>query len=286
MKRSLLAALFLLWNLSLGWAGTLAQFRTVYGDIEVELYDRQKPITVQNFISYVQTGRYGNTFFHRCEPNFVLQGGGYLVLDRTSTNLFQQFYSVATFPPVTNEFGVEPFISNTYGTIAMAKMADPNSATSQFFFNTANNGGSLDNTNNSGGFTVFGRVISGTNILNGFNTRSLWNGIVDLTYWYSSTNAIPFKELPVTYSGAAPPRYMDLIFVDVTLLQVQVTAMDPNNRTISWNSVASLTNVVEYTTNFPPVWTTLATTNGTGSRISVTDTASSPDRFYRIRVLY
>jgi cyclophilin family peptidyl-prolyl cis-trans isomerase len=266
-------------------AGTLAQFRTIYGDIEVELFDQDKPITVQNFIRYVQSGSYQNTFFHRCVPNFVLQGGGYLTLTPTSGSLLQQVYSVATNPPILNEFGIGPKISNTYGTIAMAKTSDPNSATSQFFFNTANNASSLDNTNNSGGFTVFGKVISGTNILNGFNTRALWSGIVDLTYWYG-TNAAAFSQLPVYYYGATQPRYSDLLYVDITLLQVQIVSTNSSTCSISWNSVANLTNVVEYTTNFPPSWQTLVSTNGDGTRFSVTDNTSNPGRFYRVRVLY
>ena len=64
-------------------AGTLAQFRTVFGDIEVELYDQDKPVTVQNFIRYVQSGVWSQMFIHRCEPNFVIQGGGYYVANYT-----------------------------------------------------------------------------------------------------------------------------------------------------------------------------------------------------------
>src|SRR5437667_106759 len=60
-------------------AGTLAQFRTTWGDIDVELYDQDKPVTVQNFMRYVKRGVYTNMFLHRCLPGFIVQGGGFSV---------------------------------------------------------------------------------------------------------------------------------------------------------------------------------------------------------------
>src|SRR5213593_713520 len=67
-------------------AGTLAQFRSVFGDIEVELYDQDKPVTVQNFIRYIQSGRYQNEFSHRLVPGFVIQGGGFTAVNVGKTN--------------------------------------------------------------------------------------------------------------------------------------------------------------------------------------------------------
>lgn len=282
-----LAILLVLAPLLLVQAGTLAQFRTIYGDIEVELFDTQKPITVENFIRYVESGRYQNTFFHRCVPNFVVQGGGFIVPDRTSTALFQSAFGVPLFSPITNEFSTGPVLSNTYGTIAMAKMSDPNSATSQFFFNTTNNAAALDNTNNSGGFTVFGRVVRGTNVLNNFNSRDLGLGVVDMRWWYNGSQfGNLFKEVPVNYYGQTHPRYADLIFVDITLLSVQISLTNNNARAIAWNSVAGKTNIVEYTSNFPPAWQLLVQTNGNGNRFNVVDATAAPSRFYRVRVDY
>src|SRR5260221_9949263 len=100
-------------------AGTLAQFRTTFGDIEVELYDQDKPVTVQNFMRYVQNGRYHDGFAHRIVPGFVIQGGGYTVTNRGMTNW--QRLDVPAYPNITNEFGVGRQFSNVYGTIAMAK---------------------------------------------------------------------------------------------------------------------------------------------------------------------
>src|SRR5215468_2909713 len=95
-------------------AGTLAQFRTPLGDIEVELYDQDKPVTVRNFIRYVQSGAYQNEFAHRLEPGFVLQGGGFIITNRGTTNA--AIVPVPAYPPITNEFDVGTRYSNVYGT--------------------------------------------------------------------------------------------------------------------------------------------------------------------------
>ena len=261
-------------------AGTLVQFRTTVGDWEVELFDADKPVTVQNFVRYIQANAYQDSIMHRVVTNFVIQGGGIYVANRNTTS--NTLVYIPTFPPITNEFRVGTFHSNTYGTIAMAKTSDPNSATSQFFFNLANNAPSLDDTNNSGGFTVFGRVIGGTNLLDQFKI--------------GPTNTVVKKvnlggvlaELPVLY--AANPtnvRYSDLIYVDISLLHVRVTLGPNGAREISWNSISNRPNAVEFTTNFPPTWQTLVTTNGNGGTIRITDASTDiPSRFYRVRVSY
>jgi cyclophilin family peptidyl-prolyl cis-trans isomerase len=274
-------------------AGTLVQFYTRLGEIDAELYDQDKPVTVQNFIKLIQAGAYQNSFFHRCVPGFVLQGGGFFSFDSGSTNIIGPPYSnlgqVGNFGPITNEFKVGAFHSNLYGAIAMAKTSDPNSATSQFFFNLANNSSSLDDTNNSGGFTVFGHVLRGTNILNQFNGISYWHNLVDLRDSYGGSDSIAaiFSQLPTYALGSNAPPYDELIYFNVTLLTVQVNLNSSGARMISWTSVNGLTNRVEYATNLPPVWQLLSSTNGDGSVMSVTDSvANARSRFYRVRVLY
>src|SRR6267378_7886853 len=84
-------------------AGILAQFRTVYGDIEVELFEKDKPITVNNFIRYIQSGRYRDAFIQRCDPTFVIQGGGFYISQRGTTNAFAT--DVERFDPIPNEYG-------------------------------------------------------------------------------------------------------------------------------------------------------------------------------------
>jgi len=290
---ALTAAVLLVLIPAPGRAGTLAQFRTVFGDIEAELYDQDKPVTVQNFKRLIQQSAYLDTFFHRLEPGFVIQGGGFATTARSATNLFAPPWThlrgVPNFGSITNEFAVGRRFSNTTGTIAMAKTSDPNSATSQFFFNLGNNTASLDNTNNSGGFTVFGHVVrDSSNVLPLFNTLDYGFGMIPMGMLYANdalaTNV--FKTLPVTYAGAFYPRYQDLFYVDISLLHVQVAPATGGGQEISWNSVVGRTNRVEWTTNFPPAWQTLIATNGTGSTMKVTDRSAGPKKFYRVRVDY
>ena len=165
-------------------AATFIRFDTVLGTVDVELFDTQTPLTVENFLHYVDDEDYNyvddedyvNSFIHRSATDFVIQGGGWLLLQADPMNL----KPVTSDPPVTNE----PGISNTRGTIAMAKLGgDPNSATTQWFFNLTDNS-FLDSSN--GGFTVFGQVIGdGMNVV---------DAIADLpTFHFTS----PFSEIPL-----------------------------------------------------------------------------------------
>ncbi len=265
------------------FAGTLAQFRTVFGDIEVELLDHDKPVTVQNFIHYVQSGRFSDSFIHRCNPTFVIQGGGFYLANRGTTN--SGISPIPVFGTISNEFNAGAIFSNTYGTIAMAKLVgDTNSATSQWFFNLTDNA-FLDAPDTNNLFVVFGRVIRGTNVLNVFTTFKPYtsgnqtNVIADLR-----PLGFPFNEFPLR---APVLTETNLIFVDISLLNVQVQSNADGTRGVSWNSVSNELNRVEFTTNFPPTWQTLASTNGNGQALSVTDSNSAaPVRFYRVRVDY
>ena len=255
-------------------AGTLAQFRTPIGTLDVELYDQDKPITVRNFIRYVQAGAYTNMFLHRWVPGFVIQGGGYFVTNRFTA---PSIPNVRAFAPILNEYNGDARFSNLYGTIAMAKLGgDPNSATSQWFFNLANNAANLDTQN--GGFTVFGRVIGGTNVLNRFNSTTTTNGVFS-----KNIDNGALSQLPVLN---AQPSYDDLIYVDISLLNVRVSATN-GTRFITWNSVSNRLNTVEYTTVFPPVWQSLTNLTGNGTdRVFADLAADSARRFYRVRVDY
>lgn len=134
---------------------TIARFSTTLGNVDVRLYNTATPLTVTNFLGYANANRYDTSFIHRSPPGFVVQGGGFRF---TPPNIVDPIVDPNNpDPPVLNE----PGISNKRGTIAMAKLGNnPNSATSQWFFNVADNSGTpafLDTQN--GGFTVFGRVI-------------------------------------------------------------------------------------------------------------------------------
>src|SRR6185369_8650377 len=119
-------------------AGILVQFRTAFGNIDVELFEKDKPITVSNFVRYVQSGKYQNSFIHRCDPTFVIQGGAFYVANRFTANA--DITNITTFASIPNEYGSGSIRSNRYGTIAMAKLAgQTNSATSSWFFNLYDN---------------------------------------------------------------------------------------------------------------------------------------------------
>ncbi|WP_304906205.1 peptidylprolyl isomerase [Nitrosomonas sp.] len=148
-KTALFTCLFSLSTIT--QANPVACFNTNMGQFCIELFETQTPITSANFLNYIDSEAYKNGIFHRSVPGFVIQGGGFKIVDGTDEKTLAQ---VNTFPPITNEFK----ISNTRGTVAMAKLSgNPNSATSQWFVNLADNSLNLDNQN--GGFTVFGRVI-------------------------------------------------------------------------------------------------------------------------------
>lgn len=128
-------------------AGTVVRVSTSVGDYSIELLDETAPQTVQNFLNYVNRNDFNGTYLHRVVDGFVAQGGAYRF------RLFEGPIDIPIDPPVVNEFNV----SNTRGTVAMAKIdGDPDSATNQWFVNLADNT-SLDTSN--GGFTVFGQVL-------------------------------------------------------------------------------------------------------------------------------
>jgi cyclophilin family peptidyl-prolyl cis-trans isomerase len=262
-------------------AGTYVQFRTIWGDIDVELYDQDKPATVRNFLRYVQSGRYTNMFFHRCPTNqftgitdFVVQGGGFAVNPTNAT-----IYQIPIFGTISNEFAVGRRFSNTYGTLAMAKVGgNTNSASSQWFFNLNNN--SFLDEGPDRYFTVFGRVVRGTNVLNRYLGRSIHNGIQNI--------GPPFDTLPVIYAGNRGPTFNDLEYVDISLLNVKVAPAANGTHEISWNSLNTNLYRVEFSTNLPSAWNLLVATNGigfAGQTMRVIDsTTNAPRRFYRVRL--
>ena len=133
---------------------TIVEVVTDLGTVEINLYDNATPATVTNFLNYVNSGNFSDSIVHRSVAGFVIQGGGFI------TDINAQIGNIATDPAVTNE----PVYSNVRGTIAMAKLGgDPNSATSQWFINLANNAANLDAQN--GGFTVFGEVTAGMDVV-------------------------------------------------------------------------------------------------------------------------
>ena len=125
---------------------------TSAGDIVVELNAEKAPMSVENFLKYVRAGHYDGVIFHRVIDGFMIQTGGY------RADLSER----PTRPPITLEAGNG--LSNVRGSIAMARTSDPNSATAQFFINVKDNA-FLNPSAQAPGYTVFGKVISGMDVV-------------------------------------------------------------------------------------------------------------------------
>ena len=134
------------------------KFVTNMGEFVAEVYPDKAPKTVENFLQYVRDKHYEGTIFHRVIPNFMIQGGGYDA----------RYIERQTRAPVMHE-GLEALSKggprNTVGTLAMARTNVPNSATAQFFINVVDNG-FLDPNPQQPGYTVFGKVVSGMDVVN------------------------------------------------------------------------------------------------------------------------
>ncbi len=125
------------------------KLETSMGDIAIELNEEAAPITVKNFLRYVEEGFYDGTIFHRVIPNFMIQGGGFTA----------EMVRKETHAPIANE--ARNGLKNDRGTIAMARTNNPDSATAQFFINHKNNNSLNYAENRNPGYTVFGKVIEG-----------------------------------------------------------------------------------------------------------------------------
>ena len=125
---------------------------TNFGEIAIELYPERAPITVENFLTYVDAGFYNGTTVHRVIPGFVIQGGGYDEAGREKP----------TLESITNE--ADNGLSNERGTLSMARTSDVNSATSQFFINLEDNE-VLDHGVRDFGYAVFAKVTDGMDVV-------------------------------------------------------------------------------------------------------------------------
>lgn len=125
---------------------------TSLGDIKLELFEDKAPVTVKNFLTYVDEGFYDGTIFHRVISDFMVQGGGFT----------PEMSQKKGHAPIKNE--ADNGLSNEPYTIAMARTSDINSATSQFFINLADNT-FLDHGTRDFGYAVFGKVVEGTDVI-------------------------------------------------------------------------------------------------------------------------
>ena len=206
--KSLAIAFLTLWVGVARVEATVVQFDTSLGSFGVKLFDAEAPITVANFLNYAvecsTACTYDNTIVHRSVPGFVIQGGGFRP-DRTN---------VAAGAPIINEFGH----SNTRGTIAMAKLGGrPNSATNQWFINLVDNSLNLDVQN--GGFTVFGEVDSGMEVVDNIAKLS----IVNLSSIHPAWGSVPVLD---------PTLKMPELAADANLFRIHAIRVVPEPSTM------------------------------------------------------
>jgi peptidyl-prolyl cis-trans isomerase A (cyclophilin A) len=130
----------------------MIRFETTLGDFTIELFDKEAPLSVANFLRYIDDEFFDETIFHRIVPGFVIQGGGFT----------EDMTQKKTQPPVKNE--ADNGLKNKRGTLSMARTNDVNSATSQFFVNLKDNE-FLDHSRGNFGYAVFARVTEGMDVI-------------------------------------------------------------------------------------------------------------------------
>ncbi len=200
---------------------TVVRMELPEGFVDIELFDAggpnggtAAPLTAANFLSYVNSGRYTNTFFHRLAANFVLQGGGYSLIDPLPTGT-PKYTAITKDAAVKNEFSKTR--TNAARTLAMAKFdGQPDSATSEFFFNLKDNNDPTNPNNldvQNGGFTVFARVIKGWDVIQtviGLTTQNL-------NSYLSGNQSTAFDTVPLTGENNT-----DLVFMkDISVIKAK-----------------------------------------------------------------
>lgn len=237
----------------------MARFESVLGDFDVLLNPASAPVSVANFTAYADRGDYDNTFIHRSTTYTdniqIVQGGGFGLISNAIA-------PVPTDPPIPLEAG----LPNSRGTLAMARTSDPNSATSQWYFNLSNNTG-LDFN-----YAVFGRVLGGG--------QSVIDAMGSVPV-YDVSLQLGFPELPLLQPSLEPES---LVFIDsVRVEPFAITNFTRSGKTaeLRWQALSTNTPIrVERATDLTGPWTTIATNLILGL---FTDTnAPSGSAFYRL----
>ncbi|WP_410174832.1 peptidylprolyl isomerase [Marinicella marina] len=156
MNKSIISLLLILLTSTVTAENTLVKMQTSEGDVYLELYNDKAPLSVANFLSYVKEGYYDGTIFHRVISTFMIQGGGFT----------EELERKPTKDPIKNE--ANNGLKNLRGTIAMARLPDPHSATSQFFINVQDNAAlnfTGEQNTNTWGYAVFGKVLRGMDVV-------------------------------------------------------------------------------------------------------------------------
>ncbi len=168
---------FVCMQLNSAYANPKVLMETSKGNITIELYEQEAPITVKNFLSYVSDGFYNNLIFHRVIPNFMIQGGGF------DAKMNQK----PVKDPIKNE--ARRGLNNKRGTLAMARTNVINSATGQFFINLINNDflNHKDSSSSGFGYAVFGEVIDGMDVVDSIGKTR--------THAFGMFRDVPIKEI-------------------------------------------------------------------------------------------
>ncbi len=177
MKKSILLIILTLTTTQIWAQNTLVKIQTSEGDIYLELADDKAPNSVKNFLSYANEGYYSGTIFHRVISTFMIQGGGF------TENLERK----PTKESIKNE--ANNGLKNLRGTIAMARLPDPHSATAQFFINVQDNAAlnfTGEQNTNTWGYAVFGKVIQGMDVVD------------EIRFTPTSAKGLFKKDAPVT----------------------------------------------------------------------------------------
>lgn len=170
---------FVCMQLNSAYANPKVLMETSKGNITIELYEQEAPITVKNFLSYVSDGFYNNLIFHRVIPNFMIQGGGF------DSKMNQK----PPKDPIKNE--ARRGLNNKRGTLAMARTNVINSATGQFFINLINNDflNHKDNSSSGFGYAVFGEVIDGMDVVDSIGKTR--------THAFGMFRDVPIKDITI-----------------------------------------------------------------------------------------
>lgn len=213
---------------------TIVKIETNQGDIVVNLYDETTPETVENFLYYVNEGKYNSSIVHRSVEDFIIQAGSYNwnIKDDQEEEHLNPVETRMTEETEDNEAQTyvvdnEPLWSNVKGTIAMAKTSEEHSATSSWFINLADNSENLDLQSN--GFTVFGEVIEGIEVAEKINDLTIYN------FGGALTN-LPLNE----YDSEVDVEQDNLVYIS------QVTVTDTTTDTTEGLTLAENTLIYQY----------------------------------------
>ncbi len=245
-----------------GVTGQIVQFDTVLGKFNVEMLPAAAPATVTNFLSYVNSGAYTNSFVHRSIPDRfigydfgIIQGGSY---NTATTPTGFTVGQISTTAPIALEYN----LPNTRGTLAMARTSEPNSATSGWFINTIDNS-SVFGVLNGGGYAVFGRVIgTGMTIVDGISALDVWNA------------GSPFDTLPLrNYPGSGSVQESNLVKTTAITAIAKYPATNSDTAALGFTASSNATSIVTVALSGRDLVLTPGSTTGTATiTVTATDT--------------